>query len=195
MARISLPATSSPCASRYSPSAPATQLSSTSLIEQFSALPTALTSSSGIGWHHATFLMPLGVPLSRVFESSGISASAAESWSTWSSTLAMFIDPLKPLSRLCSTDFLGSPSKPSERAAPSPMAPSALTVSWVNGLRSVSSNHSSAPWGEAFLRLRSGGAEPPSTSDMVTEISAMPSPMQWWMRTISALPLTPSGPV
>ena len=62
--------------------APATQLSSTSLSEQFSALPTALTSSSGIGWHQATFLVPPDLPLSRVGESSGISASAAESLAT-----------------------------------------------------------------------------------------------------------------
>ena len=29
---------------------------------------------------------------------------------------------------------------------------------------------------------------PPSVIDIITEISAMPSPMQWWMRAISALP-------
>jgi hypothetical protein len=63
--------------------APATQLSSTSLMEQFSALPTALTSSSGIGWHQATRLVRPGLPLSRVGESSGIRASAAASLITW----------------------------------------------------------------------------------------------------------------
>ena len=63
--------------------APATQLSSTSLIEQFSALPTAFTSSSGIGSHQATRLAAPGLPFRRVLESSGISASAAASVTTW----------------------------------------------------------------------------------------------------------------
>jgi hypothetical protein len=57
----------------------------------------------------------------------------------------------------------------------------------VNGLINVSAIQSSAP-ADACLRLRSGGASPPSTRDMVTEINAMPSAMQWWMRTSSALP-------
>src|SRR5674476_1602392 len=77
MARISLPATSSPNDLRYSPTAPATQLSNTSLIEQFRARPTAFTSWSGIGWHQATRLLLPGVPLRRVGESSGMSANAA----------------------------------------------------------------------------------------------------------------------
>ncbi len=81
----------------------------------------------------------------------------------------------------------GSRSMPSERAAPSPAAPRALTVMSVKGLIRVSAIQSSAPAGAVFLR-RSGGAAPPSTSDMVTEISAMPSAMQWWMRTSMALP-------
>ena len=63
--------------------APATQLSSTSLTEQLSALPMALTSSSGIGAHQATRFVVTGVPLSRVVESSGISAREAASRSTW----------------------------------------------------------------------------------------------------------------
>ena len=57
----------------------------------------------------------------------------------------------------------------------------------VNGLMRVSAIQSSAP-ACACLRLRSGGGAPPSTSDIVTEISAMPSAMQWWMRTSNALP-------
>ena len=57
------PATTSPCSRRYSPRAPATQLSSTSLIEQFNALPTAFTSSSGIGGHQATRLRAPGSAL------------------------------------------------------------------------------------------------------------------------------------
>ena len=65
------------------PMAPATQLSSTSLMEQFSALPTAFTSSRGIGGHQATRLELPGVPLRRVGESSGISASEARSLTTW----------------------------------------------------------------------------------------------------------------
>ena len=59
--------------------APATQDISTSLMEQFSALPMALTSSSGIGGHQATRLALPGRPLRRVGESSGINASAAAS--------------------------------------------------------------------------------------------------------------------
>ena len=59
--------------------APATQDSSTSLIEQLSALPTIFTSSSGSGSFQATRFLPIGLPLSRVGESSGISASAATS--------------------------------------------------------------------------------------------------------------------
>ncbi len=95
----------------------------------------------------------------------------------------------------CSMPFFGSPSMPRERAAPSPTAPSALTVMSVKGLSSVSAIQSSVPAAAAAFLRRSGGGAPPSTSDMVTEISAMPSAMQWWMRTIMALPLTPSGPV
>jgi len=62
--------------------APATQASSTSLIEQFSALPTIFTASSGIGSLQATTLRPIGLPFSSVGESSAISASAAASCST-----------------------------------------------------------------------------------------------------------------
>ena len=57
----------------------------------------------------------------------------------------------------------------------------------VSGLTRVSAIQSSVPCGAA-RRLRSGGGAPPSTIDRVTEISAMPSAMQWWMRTTSALP-------
>ena len=57
----------------------------------------------------------------------------------------------------------------------------------VKGLIKVSAIQSSAPE-EDFLRARSGGGSPPSTSDIVTEMSAMPSAMQWWMRTSIALP-------
>ena len=185
MARISWPVTSSPCDLRYSPSAPATQLKSTSLIEQFNALPTALTSSSGIGSHQATFLAPPGLPLSRVFESSGISASAAPSLTTCIITLAMSIDAPIPLSMPFFAPPLGSfsmSSMPSERDAPSPTAPNALTVRSVKGLSNVSRNmsvsQSSAFPAGCFLR-RSGGAAPPSTSDIVTDISAIPSAMQW----------------
>jgi len=63
--------------------APATQDSSTSLIEQFSALPTALTVSSGIGSLQATTFLPIGLPLGAVGESSGIRLSAATSLTTW----------------------------------------------------------------------------------------------------------------
>ena len=63
MARISWPLGLSPLLLRYSPIAPATQLSSTSLMEALSALPTALTSASGIGWHQATRLARPGLPL------------------------------------------------------------------------------------------------------------------------------------
>ena len=91
--------------------------------------------------------------------------------------------------------FSGSPSILNERAAPLPARSSAFTVSPVKGLMSASAIQSSAlavSW--AVLRWRFGGSAPPSTRDMVTEISAMPSAMQWWMRTMSALPVCPSSP-
>ena len=62
--------------------APAAHDSSTSLTEQFRPLPTAFTWSSGSGSHQATALRPIGLPLSKVGESSGSSAMAATSDST-----------------------------------------------------------------------------------------------------------------
>ena len=59
--------------------APATQASSTSLIEAPSALLTLFTTSSAIGSPQATTLRPTGWPFNRVGESSSIKASAARS--------------------------------------------------------------------------------------------------------------------
>jgi hypothetical protein len=66
-----------------SPMAPATHASSTSLTEHPSALPTAFSSSSAIGSPHATRFCPIGRPFRIVGESSGISAIAATSLTTW----------------------------------------------------------------------------------------------------------------
>ena len=63
--------------------APATQASSTSLIEQPRPLPMVLTRSSGIGSLQATIFLPTGWPFSAVGESSGISSSAPTSLTTW----------------------------------------------------------------------------------------------------------------
>ena len=189
MARISWPVGSSPWDLRYSPIAPATQLSSTSLIDAFKALPTARTSSSGIGWHHATRLVVPGLPFRRVLESSGISAMAAKSLATCKASLAMSTALDRVLLRPC----WGSLSMRKVLAVRSPAPPRARTVMLVKGLSTASANQSSAPLG-AFFLTRSGGGVPPSTREVVTEISAMPSAMQWWMRTISALPFSPFGP-
>ena len=148
--------------------APATQLSSTSLTEQFSALPTALTSSRGIGWHQATHLAVPALPLSRVLESSAIRASAAASLSTWYATLARSVEPLTP--------FPGSRKRCNEAAAPSPAASSALTAAWASGSTTWWAIHSSGLSGAEGVRT--GGSVPPSTMDIVTAISAMPSAMQ-----------------
>ena len=69
--------TSSPRRLRYERSAPATEDSSTSLTEQSSARPMALTSVSGSRSAHATRLATPGLPLKRVRESSPIMASFA----------------------------------------------------------------------------------------------------------------------
>ena len=83
MARISLPGrVLAALAQVAADRAREAHASSTSLTEQFSALPTALTWASGSGSHHATTFLPLSLPLSRVGESSGNSASAAASRST-----------------------------------------------------------------------------------------------------------------
>ncbi len=57
---------------------------------------------------------------------------------------------------------------------------------WIT--ESVSQSPSPAAGSAAPRFLRDGGSLPPSVIDSATEISAMPSPMQWWMRTISAEP-------
>ncbi len=63
--------------------APATQDSSTSLTEPPSTLPTAFTSSSLSESLQATRFLTPGSPLSRVRESSGISAMADRSPIAW----------------------------------------------------------------------------------------------------------------
>ena len=82
IARNSQPSTGSPRVIRYERIAPATQASSTSLTEQPSALPIALTSSTAIGSFHATILTPEGLPLRLVALSFGIIAIAAVSFTT-----------------------------------------------------------------------------------------------------------------
>ena len=158
--------------------APAAQASRTSLIEQFSPLPMALTTSSGIGSPQATTLRPAGLPFSAVGESSGIVAKAARSLTTWMPARAMSTVPIIGVS--------GWASMSNVLATPSPVIPNALTVNSVKGLSTVSASQS--PSSSAWRRRRFGGSLPPSVMLSITEISAMPSPMQWWMRAISALP-------
>ena len=64
----------------------------------------------------------------------------------------------------------------------------ALTARSVKGRMSVvdSQSWSSSPWlcGASF----SIGSSPSSVIDITTDVREMPSPMQWWMRTSTALP-------
>ena len=67
--------------------------------------------------------------------------------------------------------------------------PNALTAMSVSGWITESDNQS--PWlpsPDLPRALRDGGSLPPSAIDSTTEVNAMPSPMQWWMRTIIAEP-------
>ena len=57
----------------------------------------------------------------------------------------------------------------------------ALTAKPVSGWSSVRVSQSAASWPCSWLRASSsGGVSPPSVIDITTEVSEMPSPMQWW---------------
>ena len=172
IARISWPDGSSPCARSHAPIAPATEARSTSLTEPPSALPTAFTSASGIGSPQATRFAPLGFPFRRVGESSAISAIAATSLIT----LAPRRAPAIVLARPC----CGSASASSARSIAASASAAALAERPPSGFSSASASESPpAPSRrDAVLGARSGGAAPPSVIDIITEMSAMPSPMQ-----------------
>ena len=62
---------------------------------------------------------------------------------------------------------------------PLPYMPIALTVRSVSGLSTASDSQSPSCASSGCSRLRRcGGSLPPSVMDIITEISAMPSPMQ-----------------
>ena len=66
-------------------------------------------------------------------------------------------------------------------------APTALAERPPSGFSTASASQSLVFGGGLAARAR-GGSLPPSVIVIITEISAMPSPMQWWTRAISALP-------
>ena len=116
--------------------APATPASSTSLIEQPSALPIAFTASSGIGSPQATRFTAAGLPLSRVGESSAISAIAVTSPITWAPSRALSIVPAMP--------FCGS-ARPRARGRRSPRPCSAALADRPPSGLSTASASQSAP--------------------------------------------------
>ena len=80
-------------------------------------------------------------------------------------------------------------------AMPWPYMPSALTVRSVSGLSTASDNQSWLGLRRHHCHRRPpcagacpAGRLPPSVMEFITEISAMPSAMQWWMRRITAQP-------
>jgi hypothetical protein len=152
------------------------------LTEAPSALPTALTSSSGSGSHQSTILRPLPCPFNGVGESFGISASAVASLTSW--------QPLPSNSSSLSADWRGCPSACSDFASPSPERSMTFTAAPVTGFSSSSATQS--PWchcsGSVLARPISGGRPMSSVIDIITEVSAMPSATQWWIRQIDALP-------
>ena len=160
--------------------APDTLASSTSLIEQPSALPIHFTCSSGIGSPQATRLVPLGLPLSKVGESSAIIAIAATSPITLAAVRAPSID--------CARPRCGSASASSARAMLASTRPAAFSERPPSGLSTASESQSEAPASSlAARRRRTGGSLPPSVIVIITEIRAMPSPMQWCRRAIRAV--------
>ena len=172
IARISAPRGSSPWSRSQPPMAPDTHDSSTSLIEQFRPRPMTLTASRGIGSLQATTLRPIGLPFSRVGESSAINASAARSPTMCSPALAMSSEP--------SNGCFGLASRSIDLATPLPYMSSALTARPVSGLSTASDSQSasgSSTWSSIWWRC--GGSLPPSVIEFITEVSAMPSPMQW----------------
>ena len=172
MARISLPDGSSPWPRSHSPIAPETQASRTSLIEQPSALPIAFTWSSAIGSPQATRLRPHGLPFSKVGESSAIRAIAATSPSTLATVRAPSIEPARPR--------CGSASASSARAMLASTTPAAFVDKPPSGFITASASQSppSDCAASAARRWRLGGSLPPSVIVIITEMRAMPSPMQ-----------------
>ena len=163
--------------------APATQLSSTSFTVQPRPRPTAFTASSGMGSLQATTLRPAGLPFSSVGESSGISARAATSLTTFRPLRAMSTPPAR-VAGLDKASMLFS--------MPLPYMAMALMARSDKGLMTASDSQSwsaSLSWSVSVGSLRRlGGAAPPSVMLIITLISAMPSPMQWCTRAMSALP-------
>ena len=93
----------------------------------------------------------------------------------------------EPISPCCGCDSISI-----DLATPPPYMPMAFTVMSVSGFSTASASQSPscAPASASALprRRRLGGSAPPSVMDIITEISAMPSPMQWCTRATSAEP-------
>ena len=100
-------------------------------------------------------------------------------------SLAILI-ALRAISTDPSSGCEGFVKSPADLATPCPVKPSAFTAMSVIGFTTASLSQSASS--SSGFCSRSGGALPPSTIDIITEISAMPSAMQWWMRTMIALP-------
>jgi hypothetical protein len=140
---------SSPCARSKPPMAPATQDSSTSLIEHPSALPTTFTRSSGIGSLQATTLAAAGLPFRRWASRRPSAPCAATSLSTCSPERAMSSEPQR---------LRGWASMSIDLATPLPYMSIALTVMSVSGLSTASASQSPSPSSSTVLRRASGGS-------------------------------------